>query len=139
VNGCASDVDPSESDTVLRVDSISPELVNATSVNMTDELATALVSATSRGTAKGSPLNDVILDNYTVLYDPPLNGTVPALNFAISQVVISGGSASLSVVVVPAGMKPLIPGVVNATLRVHGRDSLGNPASADGRFTIFLN
>jgi hypothetical protein len=139
MNGCASDVDdPSESDTVLRVDSISPSPVVATSVTITDELVTALVSATSRGTAGGSHLNDVILDNYTVICDPPLNGTKPALNFAISQVVISGGSASLSVVAVPAGMKPLVPECQRHAARERTRfPRQSDPA--DGRFTILLN
>jgi len=140
VNGCASEVDdPSQSDSVLSVESISPSQVVSLNADPTDELVTALVTATSRGDAKGSPLNDVIIDNYSVFYDPPLNGTVGALNFATTLVVKSGGSSSLTVVAIPVGMKPLVSAVVNATLEVEGRDTLGNPATASGRFTILIH
>jgi hypothetical protein len=140
VNGCASEVDdPAQSESVLQVESISPALLVATSVTLTNDIVTVVVSATSRGAGGGSEFNDVIIDNYSVFYDPPLNGTVPELNFATTQIVPAGGSASLSVIAVPAGMKPLIPAVVNATVEVEGRDTLGNQTSASGRFTIFLN
>jgi len=140
VNGCASEVDdPHQSDSVLSVESISPDLVVSLNANLTDDLVTAVVSATSRGGAQGSSLNDVIIDNYSVFYDPPLNGTVGALNFATTLVVKSGGTSTLTVVAIPVGMKPLVSAVVNATLQVEGRDTLGNPTSASGRFTIFLN
>jgi hypothetical protein len=140
MNGCASDVDdPSQSESVLAVESITPALVNSLSTSPTNDVVTAVVSATSRGGGGGSEFNDVIIDNYSVFYDPPINGTVPELNFATTQIVTAGGSASMVIIAVPAGMKPLTAAVVNATLEVNGRDTLGNPTSASGRFTILLN
>jgi hypothetical protein len=135
--GCASAVDdPGQSDTVLRVDSINPSQLEAVSTSASDDIVTATISAISRGDAGGSTLNDVVIDNYTVFYNPPLNGTITALNFASTLVVKGGSSATLSAIAVPAGVKPLTPGVYNATLQVEGRDVLGNPSSASARFTI---
>ena len=140
LQGCASEVDdPSQSESVLQVENIDPSLLNVAGGSAADDFITATVSATPRNGGGGTEFNDVIIDNYTVLYDPPLNGTVPALNFAATVVVPSGGSATLTVTAVPAGMKPVAAAVVNATLQVNGRDILGNPASASGRFTIFVN
>jgi hypothetical protein len=136
MNGCASNVDdPSDSDSVLRVDTITPATLTAAVAG--DEFVVAQVSATPMGGAKNTTLNDVVLDTYTVFYDPPLSGSA-GLRYSTTLVVKSGGSASLSVIAIPSGLKPVspAPGTFTATIQVEGHDTLGNPASASGKFMI---
>ena len=63
------------------------------------------------------------------------------MQLALAEVVVpAGGSGGFSAVAVPVGIKAmgLAPGTSNATVKVEGRDGLGNFAEASGSFNIVL-
>ena len=146
--GCANSVDDGDSsDTILQVRSILPVQVES---DIDEEIfASDLVSVQmigiSRGGAGGSQLNDVILERYIVTYSPPLElllgGSVQNTGYRdINVLVPGGGGAAFSALAVPVGIKVLglAPGLSNATVKVEGRDGLGNFADASGGFNIVL-
>jgi len=147
--GCANSVDDGDnSDTILRIDSIRPTQVESDieQLILESDLVTVTVRGISRGGAGGSPLNDVVLERYIVTYAPPLQltgggGTIQNTGFSdLTLVVPGGGTANFSAVAVPVFVKALglAAGISNATVKVEGRDSLGNFADAQGSFNIVL-
>jgi hypothetical protein len=148
--GCANSVDDGDdSDTILRVSAIIPVQVESDIDEpiAASDLVSVTVTGITRGGAGGSPLNDVVLERYIVTYSPPLSlldpNAAPVQNTGfrdINVVVPGGGTGSFSALAVPVGIKVLglAPGVTNATLKVEGRDSLGNFAEDDGAFNIVL-
>ncbi len=146
--GCANKVDDGDdSDTILRIDSITPVQVESDIDQPlpASDLVSVILTGLSRGGAGGNQLNDVILERYIVTYSPAisllLGGTVQNTGFRdINVLVPGGGSGTFSALAVPVGVKVLglAPGNTNATLKVEGRDSLGNFAEDDGAFSIVL-
>ena len=146
--GCANQVDDGDdSDTILRVISIIPVQVESDIDEPipASDLVNVSVSGISRGGGGNSPFNDVILERYIVTYAPPLVNSILAdvqnTGFRdISVLVPGGGSSTFSALAVPVDIKVLglAPGVSNATVKVEGRDSLGNFAEASGNFNIVL-
>lgn len=144
--GCANAVDDgNNSDTVLRITAISPNQVESDIAQLlpVSDLVTVTVSGISRGGAGGSEFNDVILERYIVTYSPPLvvvaGEPIQNTGFSDLTVLVRGGSsAGFSAVAVPVGIKELglAPGTSNATVKIEGRDALGNPAEARGSFKI---
>lgn len=147
--GCANSVDDGDnSDTTLRINSITPVQLESDIDEPlpSSDLVNVALSGISRGGAGASQLNDVILERYIVTYNPPLalaGGGTPVHNTGyrdINVLVPGGGTGSFSADAVPVGLKVLglAPGTSNATVKVEGRDSLGNFADAEGGFNIVL-
>ena len=146
--GCANEVDDGDnSDTVLRVDSILPVQVESDIDEPipASDLVNVTVAGVARGGAGDSPFNDIVLERYIVTYSPPLvlaaGGSVQNSGFRdIAVSVPVGGTGSFAALAVPVGIKVLglAPGVSNATVKVEGRDTLGNFAEARGGFNIVL-
>ncbi len=114
--GCTNnDVDDSDnSDTIIRIESVAcvePDTVAVT------------VGGISRGGAAGSPLNDVILESYQIT-----SGGVSLARVSITVLVPANGTGSFDASVSGVGTR--------ATILVEGRDTLGNPASAETDFGI---
>jgi type IV pilus assembly protein PilQ len=145
ITGCAnSSDDGDDSDTTLRINSITPTQVESDidqSLPASD-LVQVTLSGISRGNAGANPLNDVILERYIVTYNPPVptgGGTVQNTGYNDINVLVPGeGTGSFSAVAVPLFMKGLgiTASTTNATVKVEGRDSLGNFADAQGNFNI---
>jgi hypothetical protein len=132
--GCANEVDDAEdSDTIIRIESITPSpLIPPCAA---DSTVTVVVGGISRGGAGGSPLNDVILERYSISYSPPLGGTLRGTRAVDINVLVPGdGTGSFVALAVPASFTG--PDPSNATVSVEGRDTLGNFASAEGNFGI---
>lgn len=146
LGGCADEIDdPDASDSVLVIESLDPSVAQADIFKVSGLYKAVTVDVTinsiPRGTSGGSEFNDVILEKYTLTYNPPLTltdpATIPALSFANTLTVPAGGSATFTAVVIPSEYLPrVVAGTYYAKVEVTGHDVLGSPASAEAALTI---
>jgi len=147
LTACASEVDdPKDSSSILVITTVDPSLVEADIAKVVAPLSAETVQLTvksiPRGNASGSELNDVVLESYSIVYNPPLSTGTASVTFANTLAIPTGGSASFTAIVVP--VSDLLAGITpntgaTATIEVRGHDILGSPASAEGVVSITFN
>lgn len=144
--GCASEIDdPEDSSSILVVEAVEPSLV-AVDVEMatpfTAKTVSMKLSSIPRGSATASDLSDIIIESYSVVYNPPLSTGTASASFATTLTVPAGGSGTLIAIIVPvADLQATITAGTSstATIQVHGHDILGDPASAEGFATLIFD
>jgi len=151
--------DPSNASSFLSVDKVDPQLVDSSLGAASSDTISVTISATARSSGGGgleppAPLvgggteaafGDVIVESYTIIYNPPLpdaGGAIGSLTYPTTLTIPADGTASLVAVVIPEARKASLGAAVNTqfigTVVVEGRDLNGNPSSAEGSFTIFV-
>ena len=126
--GCANEVDDGErSDTVLRIDAITPVQVESDIDQPlpSSDLVLVQLSGIPRGGAADSPFNDVVLERYRVTYRPPVQllagGSIQSSGFVdIDVLVPAAGTGDFTAVAVPVTLKDqgLAGGFHNASIHV---------------------
>ena len=128
VLACNSAVDdPSQSDTMLQVATITAVSSDPTATTVSDS-TTLTVKGVSRSGSSSSLFGDVTLTRYEVSWP----GLTTPFSAALGAVVPVGGSTALSLVVVPASAKSgALTGTVTASIHLDGKDLSDKPVSLD--------
>src|SRR5262245_5776319 len=119
---------PSHSDSVIQVVNATPVSSDPTNLAVSDS-TTMLLQAQPRNPGATTFFNDVALSSYTVSFSALL---APVGGLVASGFVPAGGSATLTLVVVPASAKStagLAGNTVNAKIVVQGQDFSGHDVS----------
>jgi len=120
--------DPTHSDSVIQVVSASPVSSDPTATTVSDT-TTMVLQTQPRNPGATTFFNDVTLTKYTVSF----SALLPAFSGLVgSGFVPAGGSATLTLVVVPASAKStagLAGNTVNAKIVVQGQDFSGHNVS----------
>jgi hypothetical protein len=119
--------DPDHSDSVIEVVSATPVSSDPTNVATSDS-TTMVLKAQPRNPNATTFFNDVSLSNYTVSFSALL---APVSGVVGSGFIPAGGSATVTLVVVPGAVKfaGLAGNTVNARIEVEGQDFSGHDVS----------
>jgi hypothetical protein len=127
--------------------SVSGTAIVSSISSSTSQTSTTTACVTLRNNRKNptvtgvSPLDDVIVQSYTL----SVNGRtftfgtavlVPAGTIAAMTNVVSGNTATFSVIVVPAGAKGGAGSLATAEFTFRGRDGRGSSVETDGAVTV---
>ena len=127
--GCNKVDDPAQAENVILVTGITTAGTSVASG--TDTTATISYSLNPRGGNLTDPatsfFNDITLTSYTVSFDPAV---IAAGSGAIATgYCVAGSSCSVTLVLVPSGMKPGAGTTVIAKIDIEGRDVNDNPVN----------
>jgi hypothetical protein len=119
--------DPDHSDSVIQVVSATPVSSDPTNVATSDS-TTMVLKTQPRNPNATTFFNDVSLSNYTVSFSALL---APVSGVVGSGFIPAGGSATVTLVVVPGAVKfaGLAGNTVNARIEVEGQDFSGHDVS----------
>jgi hypothetical protein len=119
--------DPGHSDSVIQVVSATPVSSDPTNVATSDS-TTMVLKTQPRNPNATTFFNDVSLSNYTVSFSALL---APVSGVVGSGFIPAGGSATVTLVVVPGAVKfaGLAGNTVNARIEVEGQDFSGHDVS----------
>jgi hypothetical protein len=124
---------PSHSDTVIEVTSVTP--VSSDPSTTTSDSATISLKAVPRNPGATTFFNDVTFTDYDISYSALLASGSGVITTGF---VPAGGTASLTLIVVPGAMKSggLAGNTITARMNVHGKDFSGHSVSFQAVTTI---
>jgi hypothetical protein len=143
--GCADgDIDnPDNSQSLLRIESVEPSLVEADVVKVVVPLTAETVDVTVTSILRSSGTSqyaDLTINRVNILYTPPLSTGTGSLVYNTTLPVPAGGTTTIQDFVV-VSVSDLIAGITPgtstlATILVEAEDLLGKPANDTAQLTI---